>query len=234
MDAQSLRATRLARRMTQAHLAVAASVSERTIIRAEQGIAVAAESWRSICAALDVDAEVRATTEDPFADPIIPDIDAWHAANGFGIWATVAVASALGCVVAFGLSVATLVETDSAAVSAMATTVSASALASLFYVALRALRYAKLSAALPNRMYGVAGGEVYVSSDEPATGISTVTRLGPCATVSEAKPYALWPLARVARVALANGRTFDLQGVNASVLAARLHPAHEAGLRTCA
>lgn len=231
MDAQELRTTRAARRMTQAHLALAAGVSERTVIRAERGVPVAAESWRSICAALDVDAEGPAPALDPFADPILPDVAAWHAANGFGIWATVAALSAAGCVVAAGLSAAAIAETASADVSALAAAVGASSLASLAYVAARARRYARLSAALPHRRYGVAEGEVFVGSEDPRTGISTVTKLGPCASVFEARPYALWPLARVARVALANGRTFDLQGVSAPAIAGRLLPLAAAGVR---
>ena len=52
-----LRRAREARRMTQAHLAQAAGVSARTVMRAENGEDVSAESMRAICSVLGLDAE---------------------------------------------------------------------------------------------------------------------------------------------------------------------------------
>jgi len=55
-QAATILAARTAARMSQEHLATAAGVSTRTLIRAEQGHNVSVESLRAICAALDLDA----------------------------------------------------------------------------------------------------------------------------------------------------------------------------------
>ncbi len=56
-DAASLlKRTRESRQMTQAHLAAAAGVSSRTVMRAEKGEEISPESMRAICAVLDLDA----------------------------------------------------------------------------------------------------------------------------------------------------------------------------------
>ena len=54
---EAIRAARTARNMTQAHLAVLSGVSEKTVRRIEAGDRVAAESIRSMCAAMRLDAE---------------------------------------------------------------------------------------------------------------------------------------------------------------------------------
>jgi transcriptional regulator with XRE-family HTH domain len=52
-----LRQARLAKRMTQQHLADAAAVNARTVLRAEKGGVVADESLRAICSVLELDVE---------------------------------------------------------------------------------------------------------------------------------------------------------------------------------
>ena len=52
----AVRAARLARNMTQAHLAAAGGISEKTVRRIESGEAVRAESVRAACAVLGLDA----------------------------------------------------------------------------------------------------------------------------------------------------------------------------------
>ncbi len=55
-QARTLRQAREAARMSQAHLAAAAGVSKRTVIRAEQGANIQDESLRCLCSVLDIDA----------------------------------------------------------------------------------------------------------------------------------------------------------------------------------
>ena len=52
----AVRGARVAKRMTQAHLASAAGVSEKTVRRAENGDRIGHESLRALCAVLDLDA----------------------------------------------------------------------------------------------------------------------------------------------------------------------------------
>lgn len=52
----AIRQARLARNMTQSHLAALAGVSEKTVRRAEAGDGIRADSVRALCAALDLDA----------------------------------------------------------------------------------------------------------------------------------------------------------------------------------
>ena len=52
----AIRAARIAMKMTQAHLAAASGVSEKTVRRAEAGDRIGPESLRSLCAALGLDA----------------------------------------------------------------------------------------------------------------------------------------------------------------------------------
>lgn len=53
----AIRAARIAKRMTQAHLAAAAGVSEKTVRRAESGDRLQVENLRALCATLDLDAQ---------------------------------------------------------------------------------------------------------------------------------------------------------------------------------
>lgn len=55
-QAEAIRAARTSRRMSQAHLAKAALVSAKTVIRAEAGQAILDENLRSICSVLGLDA----------------------------------------------------------------------------------------------------------------------------------------------------------------------------------
>jgi transcriptional regulator with XRE-family HTH domain len=62
----AIRQAREAARMSQAHLAAAAGVSKRTIIRAEQGLRIQDENLRCLCSVLGLDARDIAL---PMADP---------------------------------------------------------------------------------------------------------------------------------------------------------------------
>jgi transcriptional regulator with XRE-family HTH domain len=55
-QASIIREARIGKRMTQEHLAIAACVSKRTVIRAEQGKPTTTETLRSICSVLGMDA----------------------------------------------------------------------------------------------------------------------------------------------------------------------------------
>ena len=74
---RAIRAERLSRNFTQAHLAALAGVSEKTIRRVEAGERIAADSVRSLCAALNLNAEElhgsgtpgEVTAETPVAAP---------------------------------------------------------------------------------------------------------------------------------------------------------------------
>ena len=67
----AIRGARLAKRMTQAHLAGLSGVSEKTVRRAEAGERLQADSIRALCAALDLDAsELRMEHE------LVPDLEA--------------------------------------------------------------------------------------------------------------------------------------------------------------
>lgn len=57
----AIRTARIANRMTQAHLAAAAGVSEKTARRAEAGDRIGPESMRALCSVLDLDATTLST-----------------------------------------------------------------------------------------------------------------------------------------------------------------------------
>ncbi len=72
---EAIRAARMARNMTQAHLAVLSGVSEKTVRRIEAGDRVAADSIRSMCAAMGLDAENLRKEPVPAAAPSPPQGD---------------------------------------------------------------------------------------------------------------------------------------------------------------
>ncbi len=75
-QAEAIRAARTGRRMTQAHLAEASSVSSKTVIRAETGRPVSDENLRSICSVLGLDAAALARPRPAEALPEADDVRA--------------------------------------------------------------------------------------------------------------------------------------------------------------
>ena len=69
-QAEFLKKAREGRRMSQAHLAAAAGVSRRTVIRAEQGLEIQDETLRCLCSVLGVDACAVPARSEP--EPVTP------------------------------------------------------------------------------------------------------------------------------------------------------------------
>lgn len=229
MDGKALREARRGQRMTQAHLALAAGVSERTVIRAERGVAVAAESWRSICAALGLDAAVTSVAVAPAPEAVASDLEGWRSDNGMRLWTAVAALAGGCCVLAAGLALAAVADADTPTQATAGMAVAAASCASLAYVVSRVLRYVGVANGIEQRRYAVDGREVVVDEGEPGRGVIRVTRIGPCKGVEEIRPYRLWPRARAARLSLAGGGHLDIEGVSASVLADLIAQGRPAG-----
>jgi transcriptional regulator with XRE-family HTH domain len=99
---ERLRVAREATRMTQSHLAAAAGVSKRTVIRAEQGANVLDESLRCICSVLGLDAATMAPPAGslPAAGfPGRPNDRFWSPAFKHALWNVAEAIAGLSCLI---------------------------------------------------------------------------------------------------------------------------------------
>ncbi len=208
----ALREARDRIRMTQAHLAAAAGVSERTVIRAEQGKPVSAESERALCAVLGLHLSALAGRKPGLpsstpADCIAamgetvewearPGLAAWRAANAFRAWAALAAVLAGACTCAIAMAATAAFETPSVLPRALA--LSTAGIAAMGYLAHRARRYAALDREVSDTTYAMTGHALWtVRQGRDGTRSMVRRELAPAGAAVAPRPaYGLWPRVR--------------------------------------